>query len=180
MLKWTKVFRHMDRNRWVVDCAWCFSLVKVKWRRPFTSLTPLFELNSVKSLNGNRKNQNQLLASTQPMTSAQRPVQPRSQDLSLGSVLAFIASPFFARFVCPYVMRCLTFSCHCLIVLIKYFAVYKGLCVESTMALEQKGKKQMFAYELDFALPIRHEYHWRDTRTVYRRIMIGILYRNWK
>ena len=100
------------------------------------------------------------------MTSAQKPVQPRSQDLSLGSVWAFIVSPFFAIFVCPYVMRCSTFSCHCLIVFIKYFAVYKGLYLESNMTLEQKGKKQMLAYDLDFPLLMRHEYHRRDTRTV--------------
>ena len=101
------------------------------------------------------------------MTSAQKPVQPRSQDLSLGSVWAFIVRPFFARFVCPYVMRCLTFSCHCLIVFIKYFAVYKCLYIKSTMTLEQKGKKkQMLAYDLDFAFLMRHEYHRRDTRTV--------------
>ena len=32
------------------------------------------------------------------------------------------------------------------------------------MTLEQKGKKkQMLAYDLDFALPMRHEYHRRDT-----------------
>ena len=50
---------------------------------------------------------------------------------------------------------------------IKYFAVYKGLYIESTMTLEQKGKKkQMLAYDLDFALLMRHEYHRRDTRTV--------------
>ena len=79
------------------------------------------------------------------MTSAQKPVQPRSQDLSLGSVWAFIVCPLFATFICPYVMRCLTFSCHCLIVFIKYFAVYKGLYIGSTMTLEQKGKKQMLA-----------------------------------
>jgi len=101
------------------------------------------------------------------MTSAQKPVQPRSQDLSLGSVWAFIVCPLFARFICPYVMRCLTFSCHCLIVFIKYFAVYKCLYIKSTMTLEQKGeKKQMLAYDLDFALPMRHEYHRRDTWTV--------------
>ena len=76
------------------------------------------------------------------MTSAQKPVQPRSQDLSLGSVWAFIVCPLFARFICPYVMRCLTFSCHCLIVFIKYFAVYKCLYIKSTMTLEQKGKKK--------------------------------------
>ena len=64
-------------------------------------------------------------------------------------------------------MRCLKFSCHRLIVFIKYFAVYKGLYIESTMTLEQKGKKkQMLAYDLDFALLMRHEYHRRDTRTV--------------
>ena len=35
------------------------------------------------------------------------------------------------------------------------------------MTLEQKGKKkQMLAYDLDFALLMRHEYHRRDTRTV--------------
>ena len=102
------------------------------------------------------------------MKSAQKPVQPRSQDLSLGSVWAFIVCPLFATFICPYVMRCLTFSCHCLIVFIKYFAVYKGLYIKSTMTLEQKGKKkkQMLAYDLDFALLMRHEYHRRDTRTV--------------
>ena len=101
------------------------------------------------------------------MTSAQKPVQPRSQDLSLGSVWAFIVCPLFATFICPYVMRCLTFSCHCLIVFIKYFAVYKCLYIKSTMTLEQKGKKkQMLAYDLDFALLMRHEYHRRDTRTV--------------
>ena len=100
------------------------------------------------------------------MTSAQKPVQPRSHDLSLGSVWAFIVSPFFARFVCPYAMRGSTFSGHCLIVFIKYFAVYKSLYLESTMTLEQKEKKQMLAYDLDLALPMRHEYHRRDTRTV--------------
>ena len=34
------------------------------------------------------------------------------------------------------------------------------------MTLEQKEKKktkQMLAYDLDFALPMRHEYHRRDT-----------------
>ena len=30
----------------------------------------------------------------------------------------------------------------------------------------KKGKKQMLAYDLDVALPMRHEYHRRDTRTV--------------
>ena len=35
------------------------------------------------------------------------------------------------------------------------------------MTLEEKGKKkQMLAYDLDFALPMRHEYHRLDTRTV--------------
>ena len=49
----------------------------------------------------------------------------------------------------------------------KYFAVYKFLYIKSTMTLEQKGKKkQMLAYDLDFALLMRHEYHRRDTRTV--------------
>ena len=49
----------------------------------------------------------------------------------------------------------------------KYFAVYKGLYIQGTMTLEQKGKKkQILAYDLDFALPMRHEYHRRDTRTV--------------
>ena len=101
------------------------------------------------------------------MTSAEKPVQPRSQDLSLGSVWAFIVCPLFARFICSYVIRCLTFSCHCLIVFIKYFAVYKCLYIESTMTLEQKGKKkQMLAYDLDFALSMRHEYHRRNRRTV--------------
>ena len=54
-------------------------------------------------------------------------------------------------------MRCSAFSCHCLIVFNKYFAVDKGLYIESTMTLEQKGKKQMLAYDLDFALlDMRH------------------------
>ena len=76
------------------------------------------------------------------MTPAQKPVQPRSEDLSLGSVWAFIVCPFFATFICPYVMRCLTFSCHYLSVFIKYFAVYKALYIESTMTLEQKEKNK--------------------------------------
>ena len=99
------------------------------------------------------------------MTSAQKPVQPRSQDLSLGSVWAFIVSPFLARFVCSYVMICSTFSCHYLIVFIKYYFKFIKY-IKSTMTLEQKGKKQMLAYDLDFALLMRHEYHRRDTRTV--------------
>ena len=93
------------------------------------------------------------------MTSAQKPVQPRSQNLSFGSVWVFIVSPFFARFVWPYVMRCSTFSGYCLIVFINYFAVYNSLYIESTMTLEQKEKMQMLAYDLDFDVPIRHEYH---------------------
>ena len=38
--------------------------------------------------------------------------------------------------------------------------------MESTMTLDQKGEKQMLAYDLDFALLMRHEYRRRDTRTV--------------
>ena len=114
------------------------------------------------------------------MTSAQKPVQPRSQDLSLGSVWAFILSPFLARFVCPYVIRCSTFSCHCLIVFIKYFAFYKGLYIKSTMTLEQKGIKQMLAYDLYFALPMRHEYHRRDTSTVVGGFLQGVNLKLWR
>ena len=47
-----------------------------------------------------------------------------------------------------------------------FLSVYKGLYIESTMTLEQREKKQMLAYDLDFALPMRHEYHRRDTRTL--------------
>ena len=75
--------------------------------------------------------------------------------------------PFFARFVGLYIIRYFAFSCHSLIVFTKYFAVYKCLYIGSTMTLEQKGKKkQMLAYHLDFAWPMRHECHRRDTWTV--------------
>ena len=113
IMKWAEVFRQMYRNRWAVACAWCLSLVKVKLKRPFKSLMPFFELNSSKSLECKQeKSKSTVLAGSQPMTSAQKPVQPRSQDLSLGSVWAFIVCPLFATFICSYVMRCLTFSSH--------------------------------------------------------------------
>ena len=57
-------------------------------------------------------------------------------------------------------------SFHSLVVFIKYFAVYKYLCIESTMKLEQKEKKQMLGYNLDFSLLVPYEYHRRDTRIV--------------
>ena len=34
------------------------------------------------------------------------------------------------------------------------------------MTLDQKGKKQMLAYNLDFSLLVRYEYHRRHTRIV--------------